>query len=123
MKNKLFSLMPLLFIMLAFVPKPKVHFEKKEIDLGKIDKKEVYKETFIFENTGTTPLIIDNIKTSCGCTTVTYSKEPIQPGAIGKIAVGYKPKKTDQGFISKSFTIDFNNGEFRDFVFLKGIIE
>lgn len=44
---------------------------------------------FTFKNNSDKPLVISNVKSSCGCTAPTYSKEPIQPGKTGTITVKY----------------------------------
>jgi hypothetical protein len=48
---------------------------------------------FIFKNTGKTPLIIKHVQSSCGCTTPTYSTEPIPPKGTGKILVKYDSER------------------------------
>ena len=47
--------------------------------------------TFEFTNTSSTPFIIENISTTCGCTTPEYSRQPIPPGKSGIIKVSYDP--------------------------------
>lgn len=44
---------------------------------------------FEITNTTATPVIIENVTASCGCTTPKWSKEPLAPGASSKIEVGY----------------------------------
>lgn len=44
---------------------------------------------FTFTNTGKTPIVIQDIRTSCGCTTPSYTKEPVLPGKTGTIKVSY----------------------------------
>jgi len=44
---------------------------------------------FNFKNTSKKPLVIANVKSSCGCTTPSWSREPIQPGKSGSITVQY----------------------------------
>lgn len=44
---------------------------------------------FVFTNTGDSPIIIQDIRTSCGCTTPTYTKQPVLPGKTGTIKVAY----------------------------------
>lgn len=44
---------------------------------------------FVFTNTGDSPIIIQNISTSCGCTTPSYTKQPVLPGKTGTIKVSY----------------------------------
>lgn len=44
---------------------------------------------FEFTNTGDKPLIINRVSASCGCTTPSYTKEPVLPGQKGSIKVAY----------------------------------
>ena len=45
--------------------------------------------TFTVKNVGSKPEIIYNVTTSCGCTDVEWTREPIRPGKTGKITVTY----------------------------------
>jgi len=47
---------------------------------------------FSFTNTGKTPLIINGVKASCGCTTPEWTREPLLPGKTGTIRVSFNPK-------------------------------
>ena len=44
---------------------------------------------FYYRNTGTAPLLLHSVTTSCGCTVPTWSKKPLLPGKTGKIKVKY----------------------------------
>lgn len=70
--------------------KTSLTFKKNMHDFGKI-KEELGAVTteFEFSNTGNTPVIIQRVNTSCGCTTPTYTREPILPGKKGKVIVKY----------------------------------
>jgi len=46
---------------------------------------------FEFTNTGGEPLIIQNVSTSCGCTTPEWTKEPVMPGQKGFVSAAYNP--------------------------------
>jgi hypothetical protein len=48
---------------------------------------------FVFKNTGKTPLIVKHVQSSCGCTTPSYSTEPIPPKGKGKIVVRYDTER------------------------------
>jgi hypothetical protein len=65
-------------------------------------------ELFIFEfkNTGKTPLLIQNVQASCGCTTPSKPEEPIQPGKKGEIKVKYDTKRV--GDFHKTITVTTN---------------
>ncbi len=45
--------------------------------------------TFTLTNKGSRPAVIYNVSSSCGCTNVTWTKEPLMPGKTGKISVTY----------------------------------
>ena len=45
--------------------------------------------TFTLKNTGSTPTVIYTVVTSCGCTDVKWTKEPILPGQTGTISATY----------------------------------
>src|SRR5689334_10373322 len=44
---------------------------------------------FKFTNNGTTPVAIKTAQPSCGCTTPTYTKNPVMPGESGEIKASY----------------------------------
>lgn len=60
-------------------------FEKESIDYGKIQKGSNGERTFVFTNSGDAPLIITNIKSSCGCTVPKKPEKPIMPGKKEKL--------------------------------------
>lgn len=60
---------------------------------------------FLFENIGTTPLVIENVSSSCGCTTAYYSVKPIVPHKTGKIIAIYNASTI--GHVFKTITIKF----------------
>lgn len=84
----------------------KVEFAKEVHDYGNIKNGANGTCYFEFTNTGTAPLIISNAKGSCGCTVPDWPREPIAPGAKGKITVKYNTKNA--GPINKSVTITSN---------------
>jgi hypothetical protein len=53
------------------------------ISVGKVRAGEIIQYDAWLHNTGTEPLIITSVDTSCGCTSVEYEKQPIQPDARG----------------------------------------
>jgi len=68
-------------------------FQENEYDFGAIAEGEIISHTFEFENSGKSPLIIEQVKAGCGCTTPKgWPKEPISPGEKGKIEVEFNSK-------------------------------
>lgn len=71
----------------------KIQLSSTEHDFGKF-KEEAGRQTFDFviTNTGTEPLVIQNVVASCGCTTPEWTRQPIPAGATGKVTAIYDPK-------------------------------
>jgi len=84
----------------------KIEWKTKSIDLGSVKKGIPVEVSFDFTNTGNEPLLLTEVKTSCGCTLVNYPKEPIQPGKTGKINATYDARSA--GHFSKSITVKSN---------------
>ena len=61
---------------------------------------------FEFKNTGKAPLVISGASSSCGCTVPSWPKEPIAPGATGKIQVSYDTQRV--GAIAKTIMVTSN---------------
>ncbi|TSA34516.1 MAG: DUF1573 domain-containing protein [Porphyromonadaceae bacterium] len=47
------------------------------------------KVEFTYTNQGTKPLVISDVKSSCGCTIPNWTKEPVAPGQKGTIKIEY----------------------------------
>ena len=71
-------------------------FETYEWDFGQINEADgVVQHTFHFMNVSNNPIQIDNVATSCGCTTVLYSTQPIAGGDYGELTVAFDPARTE----------------------------
>ncbi|HYC84610.1 MAG TPA: DUF1573 domain-containing protein [Chryseosolibacter sp.] len=64
---------------------------------------------FSFTNTGSAPLIISSVQTSCGCTVTEYSKDPIEPGGTGHVKATYNAAKVGQ--FTKTVTVNANTDD------------
>ncbi|MEO1032959.1 MAG: DUF1573 domain-containing protein [Bacteroidota bacterium] len=86
----------------------KIEFKTTVIDYGTIEKGSDGVRTFEFTNTGNAPLVISNVKSTCGCTVPKKPKEPIMPGKTGEIEVKYDTNRVNP--IRKTITV-FSNAE------------
>lgn len=85
---------------------PAFEFETEVIDYGKIALNADGVRVFKFKNVGKSPLVISNIKSSCGCTVPKKPTEPIMPGKTGEIEVKYDTNRP--GGFSKMITVTSN---------------
>lgn len=86
------------------VKAPAFSFPENNYDFGSIKTGDQVSHTFEFTNTGNADLIITQVKASCGCTTPSYSKDPVKPGDKGKIEVTFNSTGM-AGQIVKDITI------------------
>jgi hypothetical protein len=84
----------------------KISFKAETIDYGTIAKGSDGVRVFEFTNTGDAPLIVSDVKSSCGCTVPKKPEGPIAPGASGKIEVKYDTNRV--GPIRKTVTVYSN---------------
>lgn len=88
-------------------PVSHIEFTSLVHDFGKIEVNAKAECEFKFKNTGTVPLILSNVKASCGCTVPEWPKEPILPGETGLIKVKYTTV-TRPNVINKSIIVYSN---------------
>jgi hypothetical protein len=86
---------------------PQMDFKFTEHNFGDLQEGPKANVDFVFTNTGNKPLILTDVKASCGCTTPEWPKEPIMPGQSSKIKVEYNTQGRPGDF-TKSITITSN---------------
>jgi len=84
----------------------KIEFKTDIIDYGEITKGSDGLRIFEFTNTGNAPLIVSNVKSSCGCTVPSKPDGPVAPGESSTIEVKYDTKRI--GPIRKTVTVYSN---------------
>lgn len=89
-------------------PEP-LSLKETTFDFGRIPQGRPVTHVFEVTNKGKTPLIIENVEASCGCTTPEWSEKPIAPGETSKIKVGFNA--SSEGKFQKSITIYYNDNK------------
>ena len=87
-------------------PTTKVSVNQTELDFGTFSKEEKQERSFVLTNTGNGLLAIQDIVTSCGCTKVEYSKEPVRPGGTLEVKVTYEAEQAE--YFNKTITVYCN---------------
>lgn len=96
-----------------------LQFEVESFDFGTVEEGEKAEKTFTFKNTGNQPIILSNVRASCGCTTPNWTREPIMPGQSGKIEVSYNSAGRPGAF-NKTITITSNATEATKVLTIRG---
>jgi hypothetical protein len=76
-------------------------------DFGRIAEGEKVGYTFIFENNGSSALVVSSVTASCGCTAPKYDAKPIAPGSAGKVEVVFDASGMN-GRQTKTVTVKSN---------------
>lgn len=98
-----------------------IQFQTTEHDFGTIPEKGDGTFEFVFKNTGKEPLILSNVRSSCGCTVPEWPKEPIKKGNKGTIKVSYNTRIT--GSFDKKITVYSNADQEPVVLRIKGKVE
>lgn len=94
-----------------------LEMKEAEFNFGSIPQGKPVYHTFQIVNKGKTPLKLDNVNASCGCTTPEWSREPIAPGATATIKVGYNAAA--EGHFEKAVTVQYNGNSTKQII-IKG---
>jgi len=86
---------------------PVMAFNKTEHDFGEIEDGTPVETVFSYTNNGKAPLVITDIKSTCGCTVPQdWSKEPLSPGETAQFTVKFNGKGKNK--VSKTVTVTAN---------------
>ena len=108
----------LIFVLHAFTPVerteygkivpegPRISFKETLYDFGEIITGAEAIHYFVFTNTGESPLVVLNVRASCGCMASAWPKAPVASGAKDSLRVEYNTKI--RGSFNKSITVQTN---------------
>ncbi|MDR6516326.1 DUF1573 domain-containing protein [Chryseobacterium camelliae] len=111
-----------LFGTFAIASAQTITFDKTTFDYGTIKPSSDGIRYFTVTNTGDKPLVLSNVKASCGCTTPEFSTDPIMPGKSAKIKVGYNT--AINGGFNKMIEVFSNDpANSRSVIYIKGTVD
>lgn len=87
-------------------PQTAASLSEVDIDMGEFDWNKKQEREITISNTGNVPLVINDVTTSCGCTTVEYTKEPIMPKKSGILKITYQAEHPEH--FNKTVSIHCN---------------
>lgn len=109
MKKLVFSLVVLFTSVAAFAQEKQseIKFDVTEHNFGNFAEGTQATYEFKFTNNGNAPLVLSGVNASCGCTTPSWTKDPIMPGKTGTITAVYNSSGRPGSF-TKSITVNSN---------------
>lgn len=123
---KKFALFLLAIILLSCGSTPpknnaSIHFERLEHNFGTLPYKVEAEYGFQFTNPGKNPLVILDVKTSCGCTIPEWPKKPIKLDGNGEIKIKYDA--AFPGIFHKTIEVFYNGKDSPQTITIKGEVE
>ncbi len=118
--NKKYIVTSLLALSIWSAQAQEITTENKVIDCGQVVFKNPVTAEYEVKNSGGQPLVISNVRTSCGCTTVDFPKNAIPPGEKFMVKVTYDAKQ--MGHFNKQIGI-YSNGSAKPMVLsIRGVV-
>lgn len=101
---------------------PSINFDKTLHDFGEIQNGTPVETVFSYTNSGRSPLVVTDIKSTCGCTVPQgWSKEPLMPGESSQFSVKFNGKGANK--VSKTITLTTNTEKGREQVRISAFIK
>lgn len=100
----------LAFILVALSSPAQIVWLETVHDFGTIDEDQgKVTGEMRFVNTGKTPVVIQNVRVTCGCTVANYTRQSIEEGDTGRVEVTYNPLGRPGKFGKKVIVITDSN--------------
>ncbi len=87
---------------------PSLEVEAASFDFGEISQGEKVRHVFIFSNVGDETLMIDRVRSSCGCTAALVSDKILEPGETGEVQANFDSTRFS-GSVSKTIYLYTND--------------
>ncbi|WP_291589155.1 DUF1573 domain-containing protein [Bacteroides sp.] len=88
------------------IPQTQITITEQMINMGSFSWKDSQEKDLIIRNVGDSPLVIDEILTSCGCIIVTHDKKPVSPKDSTCIKIRYQAEYPEH--FNKTITVYCN---------------
>ena len=101
---------------------PSIEFNETEHDFGTIPNGTPVTTVFEYKNVGSSPLVVSDIKSTCGCTVPSDWTKEVMPGDTGKFTVQFNGKGNGNQ-INKTITMTTNTEKGSEAVSIKAFVE
>ncbi len=101
---------------------PVIEFNETEHDFGTIPNGIPVTTVFKYKNVGTSPLVVSDVKSTCGCTVPTDYTREVMPGETGQFTVEFNGKGNGNQ-VTKTVTMTTNTEKGAEVVTIKAFVE
>ncbi|GAB4170144.1 MAG: DUF1573 domain-containing protein [Geothermobacteraceae bacterium] len=78
---------------------PRIEVTTTDVDFGTVLQGDKVEQVFTFRNAGDEPLVIDRVKSSCGCTAALVAEREIPPGGTGEVRATFDSTRFHGGVV------------------------
>ncbi len=89
-------------------PGPRIEVAEKEYHFGRVSNDRSVEHVFEVRNTGSKPLVISRVRSSCGCTAAMMETSVIKPGESGKLRLNFNARR-QKGTVKRSVSLHSND--------------
>ncbi len=102
---------------------PNLAVQNPNFDFGEVYQGEQVPHVFTFSNAGDETLVIDRVRSSCGCTAALVSEKNLAPGSTGELKVSFDSTRF-RGNVAKTVYL-YSNDPAQPVVqlFVKGVVK
>ncbi len=93
---------------------------EQDHDFGEVTSGKTVRFMFRFKNVTPEPLVLQTVRTTCGCTAAEWTEEPVAPGATGQVLVEFE--SSQQGAFRKKIRVFFNRQRKPEILWIEGVI-
>ena len=105
----------------TFKPKAIEWTVDKSYDYGSVELGSSSGTTFTFRNTTDKPVLLQTVRTTCGCTAAKWPEQPVAPGATGDIRIEYAAEHP--GPFKKKIRVFFDAMRKPEILYIYGNVE
>jgi hypothetical protein len=100
-------------------PSPVVEWlTEKDHDFGTMKHERPQTFVFRYKNISKDTILLETVRTTCGCTAATWTENPVAPGSSGEIVVEYDAYQ--RGSFSKKIRVFFDKQRKPEILWIRG---
>lgn len=91
---------------------------EQDHDFGQVRSGKTVRFMFKYKNLAAEPLLLQTVRTSCGCTAAEWTQEPVDPGATGQVLIEFE--SSQQGDFRKKIRVFFDKQRKPEILWIEG---
>lgn len=91
-----------------------------EHDFGPVRAGSTVRYTFKFQNARSEPIVLQTVRTTCGCTAAEWTETPLAPGENGEILIEFDADH--EGSFRKKITVFFDKQRKAEVLWIMGVV-